>query len=149
MLEHRERLVDLAQEALATAVAEREARQAAKARAEADVARVEAARAVVIEQEAARLARGDLHAEDLVRQAAWEAAVVVEIAELRLRVAAATNLLEDGVASERDALSLLANRKADVDVLEKDRERHLLEERKKAEAREEEASAEARRPLKV
>ena len=53
--------------------------------------------------------------------------------------------LEDGVAREREALAELANRKADVDVLEKDRERYFLEERKKAEAREEEAAAEARK----
>jgi hypothetical protein len=84
-----------------------------------------------------------------VRQAAWEEATLATLAELRRKVAAASQLLEDGVAKEREALAELANRKADVDVLEKDRERHFLEERKKAEAREEEASAEARRPAKV
>lgn len=144
MLEHRERLEDAAKEALAKAVSEREARAAAKARAEAEVARAEAARAEVVAQEAARLARGELRADDLMRQATWEAATNATLAELRRKVAAAQDLLEDGITKEREALSELANRKADVDVLEKDRERYLLEERKKAEAREEEAAAEAR-----
>ncbi len=144
VLEHRGRLVDLAKEALAKAVGEREAREVAKARADGDVTRAETARAEIKAQEAARLLRGELRAEDLTRQAAWENAVQAELAELHRKVAAAINLLEDGVAKEREALSELANRKADVDVLEKDRERYLLEERKKTEAREEEASAEAR-----
>ena len=149
VLEHRERLADAAKDALARAISEREARRAACARAEAEVLRAEATRAEVLSQEAARLARGELRADDLVRQGAWEQATLATLAELRKKVAAAAKLLEDGVAQEREALAELANRKADVDVLEKDRERHFLEERKKAEAREEEESAEARRPAKV
>jgi len=144
VLEHRERLSDAAKEALAKAIAEREAKKAAVARAEADVANAETARTEVLAKEAARLARGEARADDLTRQAAWEAATNAHLAELRRKVAVALEVLEDAVSKERGALTELQNRKADVDVLEKDRERYLLEERKKMEAREEEAAAEAR-----
>jgi hypothetical protein len=149
VLAHRERLVDDAKEALARAVKEREAREAQRARAENAVATELQKRADVMQEEAARLARGELRATDLARQGAWEARADAEIAELRRKLAEAAASVDDAVAKEREALAELANRKADVDVLEKDRERYLLEERKKAEAREEEAAAEARRPAKV
>jgi hypothetical protein len=72
-----------------------------------------------------------------------------EAEEHALRIKDAEARLAEARAEERAALDLVANRKADVDVLVKDRERFLMEARKRAEAREEEAAAEAHRPVKV
>ena len=149
VLEHRERLAEDAKADLARAVREREARERAKAQATEEAARANAARAKVREDEDARLARGELSAWDLAQRGAWELRAEAEAEALRKKVADLGGLYDVGREQERAALLSLATRKADVDVLEKDRERHQASERKKAEAREEGAAAEVVRPTKA
>ena len=149
VLTHRERLTDDAKSELARTVTEREQRERDKARAEAVETKAASDRAAVHSDENARLMRGELTVSDLARLRAWDTRAETEAKDLAQKVAAAATILDDGRAKERDALASLANRMADVNVLEKDRDRFLTSERTKAEAREEEANAEAYRPRKV
>ncbi len=144
--EVRDRKVDAASMALARAVAAKGA--AAQARCGAEEAREgHASRvALALEGERAALGRGALRAEDLAVEAAWRRRVARERDELTAAVGRAKEL-EDGAArDERAARVALAAHKTDAEVVSALLSRREAERRKRAEARAEEAVAEARRP---
>jgi hypothetical protein len=149
VLEHRERLADDATRGLSRAVAERERADHEKQTAE------DARRRAAEEAERARreegdaLARGELKAADLASQGAWEVRVAAEARAMDARVAESASKADAARDEERAAARELGNRKADVDVLVKDRERYEAAQKKRAEAREEEAAAEAHRPTTI
>ena len=143
LLELREQKVESTTAELADAIHQRE--RAEVAREAAEEARRRSAEEVrqqrALEEQA--LLRGELTVADLARANAWEFSV-----EAKRRV------MEDQVrktqASESGALEAeertradLAQRKADADVVAKDRSRHLERSRKHIEAKEEENADEA------
>ena len=148
VLEHRERIADGAVEALARGVRERESVEREKAQAEADRIRTLTAAEELRENERAALARGELKASDLAQKGAWEMRAEAEARAMDLRVAETEKKLHDAVRAEAVALTVVANKKADADVLVKDRERFHAEAQKRADASEEEAAVEAYRPIK-
>jgi hypothetical protein len=142
----RERQVDDAVHGLATAVSRREAaahhtravEQAAESHA-AGVDRVKRA-----EREA--LGRGELRAADLAHAHAWELRIEAERAALAAeeeRARAAERAAGDAEQRSREEL---ARRRADADVVAKDRARWEAVQQKRADAKEEQAMAEAFRP---
>lgn len=137
---------DEAATGLAAAVAGRDAserqRRAAEQRREGHDA--QAAQAREAEHEA--LARGELRAADLARGDAWEVRVATERAALTGALDQARASEEQARTAEAAARSELANREADARVIEKDRARWDEQQRKRAEAKEEEEAAEAYRP---
>jgi len=142
----RDRKVDEAAGALAGAVGEREAAEAERTRA--DRARaghehaIRGARAA--EQQA--LERGELTVADLVRADAWEIRVAAERAAHDASLTRARQVEARAQAKERGAREQVASRRADAKVVASDRARWQEEQRKRAEARDEEAAAEGRRP---
>jgi hypothetical protein len=149
VLEHRERRAEDATRDLSRAVNEREHAEHEESAAEhaREEAAAEAERAR--EEERAALARGELTAADLASQGAWEVRLAAEARALETRVRETQSQAEAAREQERAAVLELSNRKADVDVLTKDRERFEAAQRKSAEAREEEAAAEAHRPTTI
>ncbi|HEX8792820.1 MAG TPA: hypothetical protein VF765_17865 [Polyangiaceae bacterium] len=139
----RERQVDDAVRGLATAVSQREA--AARRTVALEQAAASHADAVEGVKQAERdaLGRGELTAADLAHAHAWElrmqaerAALVAEQERARAAETAA------GVAEDRSREEL-AWRRGDADVVAKDRARWEAGQRKRADAKEEEAMAEA------
>lgn len=142
----RERQVDDAVRGLATAVSQREAAarraQAAEQAAESHAAAVER----VKREEREALGRGELTAADLARAHAWELRVEAErtaLAGQQERARAAESAASDAEGRSREEL---ARRRTDADVVAKDRARWETAQRKRADAKEEEAMAEAFRP---
>ncbi len=135
--------VDAATKDLAARVGERE--RAARAREAAEVRRREEERAASQVREGVQdsLAHGELSAGDLQRAQAWEVGAGVRAAQLTGRVASAAEQEAAAREQEQAAKTALAARKADADVVDKDKARFVNRLRKEAEAREEEASAEA------
>jgi hypothetical protein len=143
LLELRERQVDDAARELAKAAAAREKAESAKRAAEAarETAEERAARAREEEREA--LARGELRAGDLMRAQAWEVGVADEQKRLAQQVATAEQTETKARVEESGARGALATRQADAEVVEKDKDRFVTNERKKQLAKEEEAAEEA------
>jgi hypothetical protein len=142
----RARKVEGAVTGLAKAVAQRE--QAEQARRERELARAaqEARAARVIEEERGSLERGELHAADLARAHAWQLRSDAERAALSSEVERARAAETEALKGESAARAQVAERRAEADVVDKDRARWTAEGRKGEEAREEEAMAEAFRP---
>jgi hypothetical protein len=142
----RDRKVEEAARALAQAVGEREAAEAERARA--DQARAGHERAVRGARVAERqvLERGELTAADLARADAWEIRVAAERAAHDASLARARDAEARAQAKEQGARELVASRRADAKVVANDRARWQDAQRKRAEARDEEAAAEGRRP---
>lgn len=142
----RERQVDDAVRGLAAAVTQREA-AARRARAVEQAAASQAASADAVKRvEREALGRGELTAADLARAHAWELRAEAERAALAAeheRARAAERAASDAEDRSREEL---ARRRADADVVAKDRARWETAQRKRADAREEEAMAEAFRP---
>jgi colicin import membrane protein len=142
----RERQVDDAVRGLAAAVAQRES-AARRARAVEQAAATHAASAEAVKRvEREALERGELTAADLARAHAWELRAQAEHAVLAAeqeRARGAEHAASDAEGQSRDEL---ARRRADADVVAKDRARWEAGQRKRADAREEEAMAEAFRP---
>ena len=140
--EHRDRHVDAATVQLGDAVRAREAADEARRRAE-DERREAAARAAgVRDSEAERLVNGELRVADLARAQAWEHAASAEMDALGRAIARADGTLAAAHESEQEARAALAQKKADLDVVEKDRARFDAGTRKAREAGEEEAAEE-------
>jgi hypothetical protein len=142
----REDAVDAAVRGLAAAVAgrasaERERRISEQRR---DAHEQGAARARAVEAEA--LARGELRVGDLARGGAWETRVASEREAIAGDVERARRAEARAREGEQGARGEVSARKADAQVVEKDRDRWHDGLRKKAEAKEEEAAAEAYRP---
>ena len=142
----RERQVDDAVRGLATAVSQREA-AARHARSVEQAAESHAAavdRTKRAEREA--LGRGELRAADLAHAHAWELRMEAERAALDVegeRARAAESVAGEAEQRSREEL---ARRRADAEVIAKDRGRWEAVQQKRAEAKEEEATAEAFRP---
>jgi len=142
----RARKVEGAVQGLAKAVAEREqAEQARLAREQARVAQ-EARDARVAQEERDALERGELNAADLARAHAWQLRSEAEHAALTSAVDQAREVEAGAVKGEGQAREQVAARRADADVVDKDRARWTAAERKRADAKEEEAMTEAFRP---
>ncbi len=146
LAEVRQRAVDVATGRLSSAVKARDA--ATKARQAAEQMRLDHERAAAHVKEAERdaLGRGDLRAADLAREATWELRIATERARLSTgvdRTKAAEAEASDG---QRTAQIGVASRRADADVVAKDRARWDDARKKSAEARDEEAATEGWRP---
>jgi hypothetical protein len=139
----RDQRVDDAERDLAGAVGARERAEGERSRAE-QRARAHAEQARVLrEAEAAALGRGELTVADLERLGAWERGVAAD-GETLARAVAERRAAEDGARDgERKAMEQVAARMADARVVERDRERWEDGDRKRAEAKEEEAAEEA------
>lgn len=141
--EHRDRHVDAATVQLGDAVRAREAADEAKRRAEEDRAEAEARAAGVRDDEAERLAKGELRVADLARAQAWEHAASAEIDDLGRAIVRADGKLAAAHDAELDARAVLAQKKADLDVVVKDQARFDAGVRNAREAADEEAAEEA------
>ena len=143
LAELRDRRIDAAVGELAGAVRERE--KAERARAEAEQRRTshEAASAEVRRGEADALARGELRAADLTRGGAWELRIAAERAKQDETVDRARGEEGRAIAGEKDAKGKVASAEADAKVVSRDREKWNDAVRRREEAREEEAAAEA------
>lgn len=140
--EHRDRNVDAATVQLGDAVRAREAADDAKRRAEDERRQAEARAAGVRDDEAERLANGELRVADLARAQAWEHAASAEIDDLGRAIARADGKLAAAHDAELHARAALAQKKADLDVVVKDRARFDAGVRTAREAAEEEAAEE-------
>lgn len=142
----REQHVDAAMRELAEAVREREAAER-KARAAEEEQERAAARALEMrEAERAKLERGELKVADLMRADAWGVAVAEEKRRLEAHVERATVAESEARAGEAEQRTVVAARKADAEVIEKDRAKWTEQARKDALLREEEEAGEAWRP---
>jgi hypothetical protein len=142
----RERKVEGAVQGLAQAVARREQAEGERRELEQKRAAQEAKAASVVDGERGSLERGELCAADLARAHAWQLRSEAERAALMAEVDRARAAEGDAVKGEGAARAQVAERRADADVVEKDRARWTAGERKAADAKEEEAMAEAFRP---
>jgi len=142
----RARKVEGAVQGLAQAVAQREQAEQARLLREQARAAQEARAARVVEEERGSLERGELHAADLARAHAWQLRSDAESAALSSEVDRARAAETDALKGEGAARTQVAERRAEADVVDKDRARWTAEGRKRQEAKEEEAMAEAFRP---
>jgi hypothetical protein len=143
LLGHRERKVDDATVELGAAIAQREAAEAARLRAERARREAEERAAAIRADEAARLAKGELRAVDLARKEAWEVAVAAQMSDLTRDVAKAEREAASAHEGEASARAELARTKADRDVVAKDKGRFVDAQRRAAEAADEENAGEA------
>jgi hypothetical protein len=141
--EHRDRHVDTATVQLADALRGREAADEAKRVATEERAEAEARAETVRNDEAALLANGDLRVADLARAQAWEFATGAEIADLGRAVTRAEGQVVAAQDAEGRARNELAQKKADLDVVAKDKARFVDRVRRAGEAAEEEGAEEA------
>ena len=142
----REKKADQAGRALAGAVLEREragrAVRATEQRREAHVRAAVQTRAA----ERAALGRGELRVADLAREDAWRLRAEAEAAALAAAVGRARAAEAKAGEDVRAAQESLASRRADVNVVARNRAQWEGERARRTEAREEEASFEAWRP---
>jgi hypothetical protein len=92
------------------------------------------------------LERGELRADDLARAAAWSVRVETDRADLERRLAKAVEGAQAAHGGESNAQGEFARARADAEVVARDRAKWEDTRRKKDEAAEEEAGAEAFRP---
>ncbi len=146
LVELRDQQVDTAAVELAGAIAQRE--QAERVRREAEEARAahEAAARQVRAAEAEALARGELCVSDLAGAGAWELRVTAESAAMGSAVDRARGTEDRAHDGERLARGEVAARQADADIVAKHRARWADGERRRSEAKEEEAASEIWRP---
>lgn len=143
LAEVRERQVEDAVRGLAGAVARREA-AARRARAVEGAVESQAASVDAVKRaEREALERGELTAADLARAHAWELRAQAERAALASEQDRARAAEQAAGEAEQQSRGELAQRRADADVVAKDRARWDTAQRKRADAREEEAMAEA------
>jgi hypothetical protein len=148
LAELRDNRVDEAVGDLAVATRERDAaersRLAAEQRRHAHAAAAQRVRGA----EAEALARGELNAAHLAHADAWEARITAEREALASDACRARAEEATARAGEERALGELASREAEAQVVAKDRARWDGAQRRRVEARDEEASSEAWRPTK-
>ncbi len=142
----REQHVDEATRELAEAVRAREAAEQRTRLAERDKATAEERARLVREAERAKLEGGELKVADLQRADAWGVAVEEEQKQLAERVARASAVESEARTGEAQQRATVATRKADAQVVEKDRAKWTEKVHKDAQAREEEEAQEAWRP---
>jgi hypothetical protein len=146
LAEVRARKVEGAVQGLAKAVVQRERAEEQRRQSEQRRDAHEAQATRVSETERGSLERGELSAADLARAHAWQLRSEAERAALASEVDRARATEAETLRGEGDARGQVALRRADADVVEKDRARWTAEARKRDEAKEEEAMAEAFRP---
>jgi hypothetical protein len=148
LAELRDRRVDEAVGDLAHAARERDAAERKRRATERDIL----VHATTVERvrraEAEALAQGGLRAADLAQAAAWEVRVAAERDGLASGLDQARAVEAAARGQEGRALDEVAERRAQAQVVAKDRARWDGARRKRAEAREEEALSEAWRPSK-
>jgi hypothetical protein len=105
-----------------------------------------AAAACVRSVEQDRLARGELQVSDLSAAGAWESGIAAKRQALEVAVHRARDVEQEARAGEEKAAREVVSREAGAQVVEGDRSRWQQEQRKRAEAKEDEAASEARRP---
>ena len=142
----RDHEVDQATNELAGRVQASEAAERARQAAERKRDRHEESTAGVRAAENEALARGVLRAADLARDNAWKTRAALESRALAAEVAREHANEQQARKNERSAQAQLASRQAASQVVAKDRARWTDGQRRRAEAREEEASSEAWRP---
>ena len=149
LAELRDNRVDEAVADLAVATRERGAaersRLASEQKRQAHAAAAERVRCA----EAEALARGELRAAHLAHAGAWEDRITAEREALASEVCRARGEEAAARAGEERALGELASREAEAQVVAKDRARWEGAQRRRLEARDEEASSEAWRPSKL
>ncbi|HEY8042420.1 MAG TPA: hypothetical protein VIF15_21610 [Polyangiaceae bacterium] len=138
--------VDEAVRGLATAVARRDEAERRRRGAEQRRELHESATALVREDEREALARGELRAADLARADAWERRASAEGTAMAAECDRARTSEATALEQEQRARTQVATREADAQVVARDRARWDEGLRKRTEAREEEAMAEAYRP---
>lgn len=146
LADQRVRQVNEAVKGLATAVSARDAAEKRRIQIEERKAEHAARADGVRASERALLERGELTAADLARAHAWQLRVEGEAAALSADQERARATEVAATDAQRQAQTQVAARRADADVLDKHRARWTEGERKRAEAAEEEAAAEAFRP---
>jgi len=146
LVEVRKRAADVATRRLSGAVKTREA--ATRARHAAEEARGEHERASsrVREAERCALERGELRAADLARAETWGLRVAADHARLSEGVERARATEARASDAHLEAQAGASSRRAEADVVAKDRARWEDQRRKSAEARDEEAASEGWRP---
>jgi hypothetical protein len=142
----REQHVDAATRELADAVRAREAAERRARAAKEEQEQAEARARAVQAAEQAKLERGELKVADLMRADAWGVAVAEEKRRLDADVERATTAASEARAGEAERRTVVAARKADAEVIEKDRAKWTEQARKDALVREEEEAGEAWRP---
>lgn len=145
----RDAKVEDATSELGKAVSARETAERERARAEA--VKEEHRRAAEEKRASERkaLEEGQLRVADLARRDAWEFGVNAEAARLAQVEGAAKAKESDARDAEQTARESLALKKADADVVAKDKARFVEQRQKRALASEEEAAEEAWRPKRV
>ena len=138
----RDAAVDRASRALGDAVRDREGAERRKRSAEQEARRAEEEAQAIAEAERAKLERGELRVADLARADAWAVAASAEKERLAHQVKVADDTLRGARGAERAAQADVAGRKADADVVEKDRAKWKAAQERAAEARAEEEAAE-------
>jgi hypothetical protein len=143
LAELRARKVEGAVRGLAQAVAQREraGEQRKQSEQRRDTHEAQTARVAQVERDS--LQRGELCAADLARAHAWQLRTEAERAALTAEVDRTRTVEVDAVKGEGTARGQVAERRADADVVDKDRVRWTTEARKRQDAKEEEAMAEA------
>jgi hypothetical protein len=139
----RARKVEGAVQGLAKAVIQRERAEEQRKQSEQRRDAHEAHATRVSETERGSLERGELSAADLAHAHAWQLRSEAEHAALATEVEQARAAEADARQGESAARGQVAERRADADVVEKDRARWTAEARKREDAKEEEAMAEA------
>jgi hypothetical protein len=142
----REHQADGARRDLASAIATTEAAKKGRRTAELRREEHEAAAARVREAEALALARGDLCAADLALAGAWEVRIALDRAALAAEVDRARQSEGRALQAEADAAGRARARGAAADLVARHRERFDDRARKRAEAADEDAAAEACKP---
>jgi hypothetical protein len=142
----RQRAVDAAMGLLSSAVKARDAATRARQTAEQTHRDHERAAACVQEGERHALERGDLRAADLAREATWALRMASERARLSTGVERTKAAEAEATGAQLEAQAGVASRRADADVVAKDRARWDDARKKSAEARDEEAASEGWRP---
>ena len=142
----REIKVDDAARALAEAVRAREEAALRLAQATRRKEDAEAEARALREGEQGALERGELTVADLMRADAWGTRVKAEQTELVRREDEAATREDAAQGDESRARVNVAERKADAELVERDRVRWVDGERRRADAKDEEAAADAWRP---
>ena len=141
--------VESAARDLGAAVRSREAAERRRVAAERERECAEQEARTVRDAERCAMERGELRVRDLVRADAWEARGQADRAALDRQVNQARAREGDAAETEQKARTALRERRVEEDVVGRDRVIWTERERKKADAKEEEAGAEAWRPRRA
>ncbi|WP_394843688.1 hypothetical protein LZC95_42395 [Pendulispora brunnea] len=143
LLDLRTRRVEDATVELASAIRARESAEQRRQALEAVRARAAAEANVARNAERDALDQGALRAVDLQRGGAWETVARAEREAMDAKVEHAALAEQSAADSEARARGELVQRKADADVVDKDRSRYLERARKRIVAMEEESASDA------